>query len=136
MLKKLSIAFTAGSIGGIATVLFLIIAGGTGLMSAIGITLPSFANTGFLYKQIAWGGLWGLLFALPLFGTAWVQRGLVIGLMPALATLFVFFPLGTTSSGGPGVAGLGIGVMMPVLVIVANGLWGLLASRLYSRVNI
>ncbi|MDJ0893634.1 MAG: hypothetical protein QNJ92_00715 [Alphaproteobacteria bacterium] len=129
LLQKLSLGFTAGALGAVANVVFVWLVVSAGIAAAAGITLPGPPPLpGFLYKQIVWGGLWGFLFVAPILSRSWWQRGLVVGLLASLVALFVFIPqtpLGT--------AGLNAGAMFPVLVLLANSVWGLAAAWWYAR---
>lgn len=131
--RKLSVGFAAGSLGAVANVLFIAAMGQLGLIAAMGISFPPPALPGFLYKQVAWGGLWGFLLIAPVLMHSWPWRGLLIGLMASAATLFVFFPLHTAGDQGPGIAGLNAGALTPVLVLLANSVWGLVAAWWYAR---
>ncbi|NIA71228.1 hypothetical protein HBA54_21750 [Pelagibius litoralis] len=130
--NQISLGFAAGSLGALANVGFLIAAGAGGLIAAMSIQLPEPALPAFLYKQVAWGGLWGILLAVPLLGGNWVVRGLILSLLASAATLFFFFPMLTSGDQGPGMAGLNLGTLTPVLVLVANAVWGLVAAWWYS----
>ena len=70
-----------------------------------------------------WGGLWGLLFALPLARPRGHALGLLLGLAPAAYQLFVVFP-----QRGSGVAGLELGTLTPLLVLVFTSIWGVCAA--------
>ena len=128
---RISLAFAAGAAGAVANVAFIVVAGPIGLIDALGIRLPPPPLPEVLYRQVAWGGLWGLPLATPWLARAWVGRGLLLGLLASLATLFVFFPLDTVDGQGPGWAGLNAGALMPVLVLLANSVWGLAAAAWY-----
>ncbi len=128
VLNALSRAFTAGAVGAVANVIFVVLAGMIGLIAAMGIGFPAPPLPEFLYKQMVWGGLFGLLFATPYVKGSWIARGLVVGLIASLAALFIFLP-----RAGAGVAGLDAGAMTPVLVLIANSIWGLVAAWFYDR---
>lgn len=130
MLRNLSLGFTAGGVGGAINAAFLYAVVAFGISAALGLGGLAFDYPQFLYKQVVWGGIWGLAFALPILaGSSWVVRGLVIGFVSSLVLFFVVFP---SIPDGPGVAGLGLGNMMPVLVLVANSIWGLVAAKWYE----
>lgn len=132
LLNQISLGFAAGSLGAAANVGFLAAAGAGGLIAVMNIQLPELPYPAFLYKQIAWGGLWGILLAVPVLTGGWFLRGLLLSLLASAATLFVFFPMQTLDEQGPGLAGLNLGDLMPVLVLVANAVWGLVAAWWYS----
>ena len=127
-LNALSRGFTAGAVGGVVNVIFVALAGMTGLIAAMGIGLPAPALPAFLYKQMVWGGLFGLLFVAPFVKDSWILRGVIVGLIASLAALFIFLPMA-----GAGIAGLNAGTLTPVLVLVANSVWGLVAAWFYDR---
>lgn len=127
-LNRLARGFTAGAVGGAANVAFIALAGAAGIIAAMGIALPAPALPAFLYKQMVWGGFFGLIFALPVIKGSWVVRGLVVGLLASLAALFIFLPMA-----GAGMGALNPGVLTPVLVLVANSVWGLVAAWVYDK---
>ena len=128
LLNPLARGFTAGAVGGAANVAFIALAGSAGIIAAMGIALPAPALPAFLYKQMVWGGLFGLIFALPVIKGSWIARGLIVGLLASLAALFVFLPMA-----GAGMGALNPGVLTPVLVLIANSVWGLVAAWFYDR---
>ncbi|MFO0995647.1 MAG: hypothetical protein U1F33_03115 [Alphaproteobacteria bacterium] len=125
--KRLSLAFAAGALGALAHGFALWFAGHIHLTAAIGVAIAPGLNTIWFYPHIVWGGLWGFLFALPVLERSWVVRGLVLSLAPTLVQLFVIFPERTTA----GTMGLGLGHLTPLVVLVANGIWGLAAAGWY-----
>lgn len=132
MLRNILSAFGAGAAGGISNVVFLVVAAAVGLPALFGLTLPNFGTAAFLYKQMVWGGLWALVFLLPVVPRNWVTRAIIVALASASLTFFVFFPMGTTDGKGPGIAGLNIGTLMPVYVIFADLAYAFVASKLYQ----
>lgn len=130
MLKNLAIAFTAGAIGGLVNVILLTIFNKAGITSLMGLELPAPALPGFLYKQMVWGGLWGLLLVAPVLMGKWWLRGLLLGLAASLVAMAVLFPQTPL-----GMFGLNKGPMMPVLVLIVNAGFGLAAGWFYDRVR-
>lgn len=131
-MDKLFFAFGAGALGGVANVVFLVVAGLVGFPLLLGLELPSFAEVSFLYKQMVWGGLWGLVFVLAIFPKNLVARSVLIAVASTAVVLFIFFPLHTVDGKGPGVAGLNIGSLMPLYVLIANLVYGFAASWVYK----
>lgn len=130
--RNLSLAFTAGGVGAVANVAFVMVAAMSGLIAAMGIGLPAPAMPAFLYKQIVWGGLFGLAFVIPALSRSWITGGLLVGLAASLVALFIVFPSVTVDGKGPGMAGLNAGTLTPVLVLAANSVWGLAAAWWYK----
>lgn len=135
-LQNLSRAFAAGALGGLANVVFIMFVGALGIVALLGISAPPPPLPAFLYKQITWGGIWGFLLVAPFLRDSWWQRGLLLSLAASLVALFIVFPANTTPDGqGPGLLGLNAGALMPVLVLVANAVWGLVAAYWYRRTS-
>ncbi len=110
--------------GALANSLALWAAGTSGLSEALGVRIAPSLAAGWLYPRIAWGGLWGLLFLLPLASQRWLAQGLALSLFPSLFQLFVVFPYRTSA----GTLGTGLGTLTPVVVVAVNAVWGLVAS--------
>ena len=135
LFRNLSLGFAAGGVGAIANVAFVAIAAATGLVAAMGISMTPPPMPAFLYKQIVWGGIFGFAFAVPAISRSWIRGGLLVGLAASLVALFIVFPAVTIDGRGPGMAGLNAGQMMPVLVLIANSVWGLAAAWWYHRMS-
>lgn len=121
--RSLSLCFAAGALGGLASSLALWSFGELGVSRALGVSIAPALTPAWLHPRIVWGGLWGLLFALPL-SMDWLRRGLVLSLAPSAVQLFVVFPIRAHQ----GVLGLELGLLTPLLVLVANAVWGVVAS--------
>ena len=121
--RALSLFFAAGVVGALANSVVAWLLGELGVPRALGVALAPGWSAGWLYPRLVWGGLWGLLFVLPLT-TAVVPRGLLVSLAPTLFQLFVVFPAWT----GKGVAGLELGLFTPLFVALYNAVWGVTAS--------
>jgi hypothetical protein len=122
--------FAAGAIAGLIQTFIIWLTGQIGLFVLLGIPVSFGFNIAWFYQRISWGGLWGLLFLIPLLSAApqW-KRGLVFGLFPALASLFFFLPF----KDGQGFLGLALGAMMPIVVVLFNVLWGAIAGFLLDQ---
>ena len=92
-----------------------------------GVGIAPALTPNWLYPQIVWGGLWALLFLLPLEGRWWL-RGLV-SLAPSAFQLLWVFP----HEAGEGVFGLRLGALTPVFVLVTNTVWGLAEAWLLRK---
>jgi hypothetical protein len=122
--RSLSLFFAAGVVGAFASSLAAWLLGELGVPRALGVSsLAPHGSGGWLYPRLVWGGIWGLLFVLPLT-SAVVRRGLLISLPPTLFQLFVVYPAWM----GKGVAGLELGWLTPLFVALYNAIWGVTAS--------
>jgi hypothetical protein len=122
--RQLSLVLAAGAVGALANSAALWAAGSSGLTHALGVRIAPTLTPEWLYPRIVWGGLWGLLFLLPLASQRWVAQGLALSLFPTLVQLFVIFPQRTPA----GTLGLELGTLTPLVVLAANAVWGLAAS--------
>lgn len=132
MLRKLSLAFSAGALGALANSLFLWAIGAAGATAIIGVGIAPALTPGWLYPRLVWGGIWGFLLLAPVWrGRRWLRRGLLFSLGPTLVQLFVVFPVKTPH----GIMGFGLGELTPLVVLAANAVWGLVAAFWYRRVS-
>jgi len=122
--RQLSLVLAAGAVGALANSVALWAAGTSGLTHALGVRIAPALSPEWLYPRIVWGGLWGLLFLLPLASQRWVAQGLALSLFPTLVQLFVIFPY----RAGADVLGTKLGTLTPLVVLGANAVWGLAAS--------
>lgn len=122
--KKISLVFTAGCSGGLINSLAVWLFGIAGITSALGVKIAPHLSAQWLYPRIIWGGIWGVLFLLPILEKRLIFRGLIYSLGPTLVQLFVVFPVKT----GAGMMGLGKGALTPLFVIIFNAIWGITAA--------
>jgi hypothetical protein len=123
-LKNLSLVFAAGLWGALLNSLAVWIFGLWRITLALGVHIAPLLTPTFLYPRLVWGGLWGLLFFLPLGRFSLPARGLILSLGPSLAQLFWVFP----HKAHVGVLGLQLGLLTPVFVVFFNAIWGVAAG--------
>ncbi len=128
--QRFSLAFAAGALGGLANVAFLAVVAAIGIPALLGVKAGAPEIPGFLYKQVAWGGLWGFLLLVPIFAGSWWKRGLVLGTLAALSTGLIFTPMA-----GAGYFAAKAGDLTFIVIFAANWVWGLVASYWYDRVE-
>ncbi len=80
---------------------------------------------GFI-PALSGGGVWGILFLLPLAQNRPFQQGLLISLGPTIVQLFVIFPYQLNK----GMLGLELGTLTPLFVLFFNAVWGVAAATL------
>ena len=122
--RKTSLVFAAGCLGGLINSLAVWIFGEIGISSALGVNIAPKLTVAWLYPRLVWGGIWGLLFLLPLMKTSIFARGLIFSIGPTVVQLFVVFPM----KAHKGMLGLDLGLLTPLLVIVFNAIWGWAAA--------
>jgi hypothetical protein len=64
--KNLSFVFAAGCFGGLLNSLAVWIFGEVGITSALGVKIAPPLTAAWLYPRLVWGGIWGVLFLIPL----------------------------------------------------------------------
>ena len=122
--RNLTLAFAAGSMGGLVNSLVLWLFGRAGIPAELGVKLAPALTPPWLYPRLVWGGLWGFLFVLPIFRNQPFARGLFFSLWPSVVQLFVVFPY----QANKGVLGLDLGTLTPLFVLFFNAVWGLTAA--------
>ena len=124
MLKKLLICFAAGCAGGLANSLVLWGCGHFGVTALAGVSIAPSWSPAWLYPRLVWGGIWGLIFILPILSARPMVKGAVLSLFPTLVQLFVVFPV----KAHKGMAGLDLGLLTPAFVVFFNGVWGIVTA--------
>jgi hypothetical protein len=122
--KEVSLTFAAGVLGGLANSLTLWFFGALGLSQLLGVNLAPQLTPAWLYPRLVWGGLWGWLFLLTFPRLTYPSRGLVLSLGPSLVQILLVFPL----KAHKGVGGIDLGYLTPLLVLLFNAIWGLVAA--------
>jgi hypothetical protein len=126
--KNISMVFAAGCLGGLVNSFAVWAFGDLGINAALGVRIAPALTPQWLYPRIIWGGIWGLLFLLPLMRSRILSRGIIFSLGPTLVQLFVVFPL----KAGRGYMGLDLGTLTPLLVFIFNAIWGI-ATAIWLR---
>jgi hypothetical protein len=120
-MKKLLIFFAAGCVGALANSITIWAFGNYGITKALGVSIAPALSSNWLYPRIVWGGIWGLLFILPMLDSKLLRKGSILSLFPTAVQLFVVFPF----KAHKGMAGLELGVLTPLLVLFFNWVWGI-----------
>jgi len=130
-MKKLLIYFAAGCLGALANSLIVWLAGEYSVTKALNVAIAPGLSPAWLYPRIVWGGLWGFLFLLPFKNTGLLLKGSILSLIPTAAQLFIVFPY----QANKGMAGLELGLLTPLVVVVFNWVWGIVtaAAIKYAR---
>ena len=128
MFKDLSAAFTGGVVGALASVLVHWLLNHVGLLSMLGISMVPKLTLEWMYPKLVWGGIWGLLFILPVLKSKVVPRGLLLSLVPTFVAFIVILP-----DLGKGYLGLKMGQWTPLLVGVLNAVWGMIGAFWYRQ---
>ena len=123
-MKRVLIFFAAGCLGAFANSLVVWLFGDLGITKSLGVSISPALTSSWLYPRIVWGGIWGLLFFLPLFNSKPFSKGTILSLFPTIVQLFIVFPYKAKK----GFAGIDLGVFTPALVFVFNWIWGVVTS--------
>ncbi|MBW1837422.1 MAG: hypothetical protein JRI99_10865 [Deltaproteobacteria bacterium] len=123
-MKKLLIYFGAGCLGALASSLTLWLFGELGITRNFEVSIAPSLSPTWLYPRIVWGGIWGLSFAIPLLQSKLIRKGSFLSLFPSAVQLFVVFPY----KANKGMAGLELGLLTPVFVILFNWIWGVVTA--------
>jgi hypothetical protein len=129
--RNVSLSYAAGSLGGLVNSLVAWIFGISGITAALGVKLAPALTSPWIYQRLVWGGIWGLLFLLPLFKGAPILRGAIYSLGPTFTQLFLVFPF----MAGQGAMGMKLGVLTPLFVVMFNLVWGIAASLWLSTME-
>jgi hypothetical protein len=128
MIRKISVAFAGGAIGGFVDSFNIWFMGKTGMSDLIGLTMKPEFSAPWLYQRMVWSGIWMLLLLLPLLKNKVLLRGCLFSLLPSGMMLFMVLP-----EMGKGMLGLGFGAVTPLVVIGLNFIYGIVASLWYRE---
>ena len=130
-MKKALIFFAAGCLGALASSVVMWLFGDLGITKSLGVSISPALTASWLYPRIVWGGIWGLIFFLPLLNSKPLAKVTILSLFPTIVQLFIIFPY----KANKGIAGIELGVFTPVFVFVFNWVWGVVTSLTikYSR---
>lgn len=123
-MKKLLVFFAAGCLGALANSITVWLFGDLGITASAGVSISPSLTASWLYPRIVWGGLWGLLFVLPMLQSKPILKGSLLSLFPTVVQLLVVFPYKTRY----GIAGLELGILTPVFVLFFNWVWGVVTA--------
>ena len=123
LLRRASIFFAAGAVGGLANGLCVWFLGSAGVTAALGVSISPALTPAMLYHRVVWGGIWGLAFLLPLAVSSALLRGALYSLGPTFVQLFIVFP----ERAHKGMMGLELGTLTPLFVLLFNAVWGITA---------
>lgn len=123
-MKKLLIYFAAGCLGALANSLTVWLFGDVGITRHFSVSIAPSLSAAWLYPRIVWGGIWGLLFFLPMLNSKLIRKGSLLSLFPTAVQLFIIFPFKVNK----GIAGLELGQLTPVFVIFFNWIWGVVTA--------
>ncbi len=123
-MKSILIFFAAGCIGGLSNSIAVWLFGELGLTRSLGVAISPALTANWLYPRIVWGGIWGLLFFLPVSNARPFSKGTMLSLFPTIVQLFVIFPYKTNK----GIAGMELGLLTPAFVFVFNWVWGVVTA--------
>jgi len=128
--KKLSLIFAAGCFGGFVKGMVAWLFGASGVNALLGSTLAPALTPPWIYQHAIWGGIWALLFFLPVRGLSYPALGVLYSLPQSLIMLLVLFPRMPQA----GLWGLKMGLITPFLILFLGGVWGV-ATGLWLKAS-
>ena len=95
-----------------------------GITSSLGVSIAPSLTPAWLYPRLVWGGIWGLIFILPMLQSKLLLKGAILSLFPTAVQLFVVFPI----KANKGIAGIDLGLYTPLFVLFFNWVWGFVTA--------
>jgi hypothetical protein len=130
-MKNILTCLGAGALGAFIMCLAMWLSTRYGITHSLGVAIQGSIAPEWMYPRIVWGGVWGLLFLLPLFSSNILARSFVLALIPTLVQLFIIYPYYQ----GKGVAGLNLGVLAPFVVFFFFWIWSLATGLILKLAN-
>jgi hypothetical protein len=125
MLIRTALYYAAASPGGLAVVLSAWVRGQIGEADRPGVAIKPKLEPTWVYRAMVWGGLWGLIFLVPIKIEPLWLKGALLTLAPILAAFVYFIPMR-----GPAMFALDKGALAPPYIHVSNLPWDLLTAYL------
>jgi hypothetical protein len=122
---RAALYYAAASLGGLAVVLTAWTLGQLGVADALGVAVKPKLELPWIYRAVVWGGLWGVVFLLPLTVRPLWLKGLLFTLAPVVAALVYFIPMR-----GGAMFALDRGALAPLYIYLINIPWGLVTAYL------
>ena len=91
-MRNILIYFAAGCLGALANSLTVWLFGDFGITKNFSVSIAPTLSPTWLYPRIVWGGIWELMFVLPLLNAKLIRKGSLLSLFPTAVQLFVVFP--------------------------------------------
>ena len=127
MIRKISGSFTGGALGGLVDSVNIVLLGKLGITGLLGVTMAPEFTAPWLYQRMVWGGIWMLPLMLPVWQKRTILRGCLLSLLPSAMMLLMVLP-----GMGKGMLGLGFGTLTPLVVVLLNFIYGIVASYWYK----
>jgi hypothetical protein len=131
-LTLISVCFCAGLLGALCSSTVTWLFGGWGIPDMLGVSLAPAFTKQWLYPQLIWGGLWGLVYFLTVGARSsrrhWTRKALWISILPSAFQLFIVYPYWTHHD----LLGFGLGQFTAVFIVAYNLVWGLFTG-IFSR---
>lgn len=125
MLARSALYYAAASLGGLAVVLTAWLLGQAGVPDMLGVAIKPKLELGWIYRAVVWGGLWGLIFLLPVNVKPLWLKGALMTLAPVLAAFVYFIP-----ARGGAMFAFDKGMLAPLYIYAFNLPWGLVTAYL------
>ncbi len=125
MFRNAALYYAAASLGGLAVALTAWLLGTIGVPAIMGVDLQPALERATIYRLMVWGGIWGLIFLLPIAIRPLWLKALLLTLAPVLVALLVVVP----SRGGELLL-LDKGALAPLYIYLINIPWGLVTAYL------
>jgi len=122
VVRQLTYLFSAGAVGGFFNALAIWIFGMAGFSAAAGMP-PSGWSPPTIYRQTVWGGIWGVIFVLPVFNRMPALKGILLSLAPTIVAYWYVIPMKMKA-----VPDFQPGLVLLLYVTLANIVWGLGAA--------
>lgn len=130
-LGKVISCLIAGCLGGVAANVLNLIFGYINIPMFLGVDISSDTTIGHIYLDLFFGGLWGLLFLIPILHDYLILKGIVLSVIPTLFQLLVILPL--LQNVQP--FAFEYGQLMPLYILLLNLAWGIAAGAFLSYIS-
>ncbi|MCW5771082.1 MAG: hypothetical protein KIT16_05550 [Rhodospirillaceae bacterium] len=121
--RLLTLGFGAGAFGACVLAVVVVALARLHVPEMLGLPVVARAFPEELYRIVVWGGIWGVLLAVPVMNRSWWLKGAIIGVLATVALVVYFHPAVRTPP------------IQIVYALLLNIVWGFAAGLWWTLVS-
>ena len=128
-IRILLLVLLAGAMGGFTSGILVWALGAVGITPALGFAMTPELTVAWMFRRMFASAIWGFIFLIPIYRSAPVKRGAVLGILPWLSSILLVLPYRMDA----GFLGLDLGLGTPVWTLFFGAVWGITGTLFLSR---
>lgn len=129
IIRIIALLAIAGGLGGFTSGVLVWAMGAVGITPALGFNMVPDLTVGWMSRRVFASAIWGVIFLIPIYRNRPVIKGMVLGILPWLSSIFYMLPYGMDK----GFLGLDLGMGTPVWTLFFGAIWGVTGTLFLVR---